>query len=44
MRYPWRDLRSIMHLYGRLSEAETANFLVGQDRILRFDDNGLEWL
>lgn len=37
-------LRSIMHLYGGLSEAEAANFSVEQDRILRFDDNGLEWL
>ena len=44
MRYPWRDLRSIMHLYGGLNEAEAANFSVEQDRILRFDDNGLEWL
>ena len=37
-------LRSIMHIYGGLSEAEAANFMVDQDRILRFDENGLEWL
>ena len=44
MCYPWGDLRSIMHLYGGLSETEAANFSVEQDCILRFDDNGLEWL
>ena len=37
-------LRSIMHIYGGLSEPEAANFMVDQDRILRFDENGLEWL
>ncbi|EJF90518.1 histidine phosphatase family protein [Bartonella tamiae] len=37
-------LRSILHLYGGLSEVEAANISIPQDKILKFDKNGLEWL
>lgn len=37
-------LRSILHVYGGLSEVEAANISIEQDRILRFDQHGLEWL
>ena len=37
-------LRSILHMYGNLSEIDAANISIDQDKILKFDHNGLEWL
>lgn len=37
-------LRTIIKKYGGLSESEASNLSIDQDKILRFDENGLEWL
>lgn len=37
-------LRAIFHLYGHLPEAEAANVLIPQDRILHFEQGKLTWL
>ncbi|AQS42293.1 MAG: Histidine phosphatase superfamily protein [Candidatus Tokpelaia hoelldobleri] len=37
-------LRTILQRYSGLSEHEASSISISQDRILRFDDNGLVWL